>query len=200
MDADLARGLQSLLDFDEGAGAIEEVFGVTFTASENPLLSNELHTNVQNASRNVSPRTPRKREYQEDDEDEDDSNGHVKMEVIAPRKETQFVDLHDSGAEKYVDRVNRSDFVKRFIHHALYACCKKQIDDYISGLRFLFDGPAVKLCTHNEVICACALHCLLSSTELVSSTHIPDIVLRLYCSWSTFYVDRETSAICRNCG
>jgi len=37
-DSALASGLQALLDFEEGTGCIEEVFGVTFTASANPLL------------------------------------------------------------------------------------------------------------------------------------------------------------------
>lgn len=37
-DSALASGLQALLSFEEGTGSIEEVFGVTFTASANPLL------------------------------------------------------------------------------------------------------------------------------------------------------------------
>ena len=39
MDEALAAGLQALLDFEEGTGSIEEVFGVDFTASANPLLA-----------------------------------------------------------------------------------------------------------------------------------------------------------------
>ena len=39
VDAGLARGLQQLLEFPEGMGLIEDIFGVTFTASINPLVA-----------------------------------------------------------------------------------------------------------------------------------------------------------------
>jgi len=39
VDPELASGLQHVLQFEDGAGPIEEVFGVTFTASTNPLIS-----------------------------------------------------------------------------------------------------------------------------------------------------------------
>lgn len=32
--------MQALLDFEEGGGSVEDVFGITFTASKNPLVSN----------------------------------------------------------------------------------------------------------------------------------------------------------------
>ncbi len=38
VDSSLAAGLQALLNFEEGAGSIEDMFGVNFTASANPLL------------------------------------------------------------------------------------------------------------------------------------------------------------------
>jgi len=38
VDSSLAAGLQALLSFEEGAGSIEDMFGVNFTASANPLL------------------------------------------------------------------------------------------------------------------------------------------------------------------
>lgn len=40
VDNDLARGLRNLLEFPEGEGSIEEVFGITYTASKNPLIDN----------------------------------------------------------------------------------------------------------------------------------------------------------------
>ena len=39
-DAELAASLQVLLGFEEGTGSIEEVFGVSATASANPLVNN----------------------------------------------------------------------------------------------------------------------------------------------------------------
>ena len=39
MDEELASGLKALMGFEEGTGSIEEVFGVTFTASQNPLIA-----------------------------------------------------------------------------------------------------------------------------------------------------------------
>ena len=39
VDPELASGLQHVLQFEDGAGPIEDVFGVTFTASTNPLIS-----------------------------------------------------------------------------------------------------------------------------------------------------------------
>lgn len=39
VDEDLAKSMQSLLDFEEGDGSIEDIFGVNFTASANPLIS-----------------------------------------------------------------------------------------------------------------------------------------------------------------
>lgn len=41
VDPELAAGLQALLTFQEGTGSIEDVFGVTFTASANPLVSSD---------------------------------------------------------------------------------------------------------------------------------------------------------------
>lgn len=38
MDPELAAGLQHVLQFEDGAGSMEEVFGVTFTASAHPLI------------------------------------------------------------------------------------------------------------------------------------------------------------------
>ena len=41
VDPELAAGLQALLAFEEGTGSIDDVFGVTFTASANPLISSD---------------------------------------------------------------------------------------------------------------------------------------------------------------
>jgi hypothetical protein len=38
IDPELGAGLQALLNFEEGTGSIEDVLGVTFTASANPLV------------------------------------------------------------------------------------------------------------------------------------------------------------------
>lgn len=46
IDEQLARGLQTLLQFPEGSGQIEEVFGTTFTVSENPLLASSRHVDL----------------------------------------------------------------------------------------------------------------------------------------------------------
>jgi hypothetical protein len=49
VDADLARGLQMLLDFSMEEGVLSEVFGVTFTASANPLVdSHAAHATLEN--------------------------------------------------------------------------------------------------------------------------------------------------------
>ena len=46
MDSSLAAGLQALLSFEEGAGSIEDMFGVNFTASANPLLGSGDHVSL----------------------------------------------------------------------------------------------------------------------------------------------------------
>jgi hypothetical protein len=39
VDAELAEGLHQLMRFEEGVGPIEDILGVDFTASSNPLLA-----------------------------------------------------------------------------------------------------------------------------------------------------------------
>jgi hypothetical protein len=132
VDPDLARGLQTLLDFDQGG--VEEVFGATFSASKNPLLPLVVAAKESKTNNTTG------------------ASGSQKASASPALSQVGFVDLIPSGADIPVSRANRSDFVKRFVQHALYSCCKEEIDAYISGLRFLFDGRAVRHCTHIEVV------------------------------------------------
>jgi ubiquitin-protein ligase E3 A len=97
-DIGLASGLADLLRYTGDAGPIGEVYGLTFTASKNPLLDNSL----------------------------DGESGVTQYE---------YVDLVDGGSDLYVEIGNRQKFVDLFVRHALYDCCKDQIDDFIRGLR-----------------------------------------------------------------
>ena len=62
-----------------------------------------------------------------------------------------YCDLIPDGSNIYVNRTNRIQFVNEFIKHALYGCCKKQIDSYLSGLRVCFTTKALEQCTASEI-------------------------------------------------
>lgn len=129
VDPELAKGLQSLLDYQETGsigGSVEEVFGAVFTASRNPLLANSRSSNSSSSS---------------------SSDGDKGVSDSASRP----CDLIADGANTPVTKLNRTQFVRLFVHHALYGCCKREVDDYLAGLRFLFEGLAVNKCTHIEL-------------------------------------------------
>jgi hypothetical protein len=62
-----------------------------------------------------------------------------------------YCDLIPDGSNIYVNRTNRIQFVNEFIKHALYGCCKKQVDQYIAGLRVCFNTKALEQCTATEI-------------------------------------------------
>jgi hypothetical protein len=57
----------------------------------------------------------------------------------------------EGGKERLVTRVNRSDFVTRFVRHALYGSAAAEIDLFVQGLRVCFHDQALGMCSVQEV-------------------------------------------------
>lgn len=121
VDAELARGLQSLLEFKEGAGSIEEVFSVSFTASLNPLINSIANSNSSNNSSAIN-------------------NG--------------YVELIENGSNILVSRSSRTQFVDYFVQYALHGSAANAVQQYLDGLTLLFSGPAIDMCSLQEVMLA----------------------------------------------
>jgi hypothetical protein len=63
----------------------------------------------------------------------------------------KYIDLIPDGSNTYVNRANRGMFVDTFVQYALLGSCKKQVDNYLRGLRICFSGKALSLCTILEI-------------------------------------------------
>eukprot|EP01038_Epipyxis_sp_PR26KG_P010000 gene10000-13455_t len=155
VDNQLAKGLQSLLDFEQGEGSLEEVFGTTFSASANPLIQSSL-----------SSMSSSMMSHQQDNQHYIENNIHFFEEYSNTLNnnsstDLKFIDLIPNGSDVYVTRGNRHEFVRLFIQHTLYNCCQNQIDDYIQGLQVLFNSRLLKHFSHNELE-----HSLCGSTEI----------------------------------
>jgi hypothetical protein len=61
------------------------------------------------------------------------------------------VELIDGGHDTLVTRVNRADFVRRFVQHALYDSASADIQDFIRGLRIFLHDQALGMCSATEV-------------------------------------------------
>jgi hypothetical protein len=168
--------LQNLLDFEDGNGSLEEIFFSTFSVSKNPLLqifsnknnfdycdeffddnniennkvSNFNKSNCNNSNNN---QIDNNNNYnQKDNNNNNNSDVNNKFNNINNNSK-KFIDLISNGSNVFVNRSNRKFFVKLFINYALYDCCKQQIDDYLSGLKFfLFDSLLLQQCNHSEVL------------------------------------------------
>lgn len=63
-----------------------------------------------------------------------------------------YCDLLPDGANIQVTRTNKAQFASLFINHALYGSCKRQVDNYLLGLRVCFsDAKVLKCCTTSEI-------------------------------------------------
>lgn len=108
-----------------GDDSLVDLFGLDFTASCNPLVP-------------LSPSSPH------------DVAGHNEEETL--QQHYAFVNLKPHGEEINVDRSNRKEFVRLFVRHALYSCCKEAIDAYLRGLRIVLKSTtALSLCTSEEI-------------------------------------------------
>lgn len=123
VDASLAKSLKYLLDFEDGS--IRECLGVTFTASSNPLLASAAQGR----------------------ETEREGGVGDLEEITAPR----YVELKPGGAEIYVERGNRAEFVQKFVRYALYESSSAMVNSYVAGARTLFCGDMIDICSCEEI-------------------------------------------------
>lgn len=63
----------------------------------------------------------------------------------------EAVELKPGGANIFVNKANRGEFVELFIQHALYGSCKDAIDDFVKGWQQVADSPATRIATEIEV-------------------------------------------------
>lgn len=126
--------------------------GLNFTISSNPLYDN-------------------RRTFDENDSIINTNNNTL----------ISYIELCPNGENIEVNLSNRAEFIRLFVNHTLYLSCKKQIDDYLSGIKMLFYGHAVSISTTNEV-----------ELLLNGSREIGDIsVLRLKTQYKGIYNDEH---------
>jgi hypothetical protein len=118
----------------------------------------------------------------------------------------------DGGHDTLVTRVNRADFVRRFVQHALYDSASADIQAFLRGLRIFLHDQALGMCSAAEV-----KYSLTSLSQLVTMVLADDCVHACYillprslsaafilcarfsCSWSTCCAARRRWAICLCC-
>ena len=120
-DEDLARGIQGVLNIEDGVGSLGELLGITFEASMNPLIDSR------STSRN-------KTESAEDN-----------------KSKYKYINLVPGGSELLVERGNRAKFVELFLNHVLYNSVKPCMDEFLLGLKFLLRSSIYDNCTHQEL-------------------------------------------------
>jgi hypothetical protein len=62
-----------------------------------------------------------------------------------------YIELIPDGQHTLVSRSNRLMFVKSFVKHALRGCVADELDQFMNGLKSLFKGPAMEMCSVSEV-------------------------------------------------
>lgn len=162
-DNSLAAGLQALLSFEEGTGLVEEIFGVTFTASANPLLGNTLREQRAppqsvkvDDDYNIGYRSMSAAEEHKEEETTTATSSSSTTTTTAKTADTPatppaYVQLCEGGADLPVSRSNRHLFVKSFITHALYDSAAGEVDLYIEGLKTFLHPNTLAMCSAAEV-------------------------------------------------
>lgn len=150
VDAELGAGLQALLSFEEGTGSIEDVFGVTFTASANPLVDNYHRDLAGDATVGSAAQVWVTQTLS--------SSQRTCLPFDTRRAQgPAYVELVEDGHDKLVSRVNRTDFVRRFVEHALHGSAAQEIQEFIRGLRAFLQDQSLGMCSATEVRRSCSL-------------------------------------------
>jgi len=158
VDAALAKGLEQLLQFEDGS--IADILGITFTASTNPLVADTVHPQ------------PSPSNHHDHSHDVPCGSGGGGGEQQPPL-DSLYVDLCENGSTRYVDKSNRAEFVSLFCKYALFGAVSGAASAFIKGLNYFFTGSTVQKCSSEEL-----------ELLLCGSTDVGDLsLLRLSCTY-----------------
>lgn len=153
-----------ILDYNEVGTSFTDIFGITFQASQNPLIDSiisDIDSSMEITTNNNS----------------NNPNNNS--------KEPKYIELIENGQEIQVTRGNRKEFVNLFVQHALYKSCETSIEKFLSGLRTILYNQVLSICTSTEVniyfiFLIFIFNILLNNISLINRLKLLSVVLQIY--------------------